>query len=63
VKPSPISTLPEKSTNLTADPQELIRIRAYELFEQRGCEHGHDTDDWIQAEKEITTVRINRAAA
>jgi hypothetical protein len=63
VTPSPISTLPDKTKNPTADPQELIRVRAYELFEQRGCEHGHDTEDWIQAEKEITTVRTNRAAA
>jgi Protein of unknown function (DUF2934) len=31
-----------------------VRVRAYELFEQRGREHGHDLDDWLQAEAEIT---------
>jgi hypothetical protein len=31
-----------------------IEVRAYELFEQRGREDGHDLDDWLQAESEIT---------
>ncbi len=30
-----------------------IELRAYELFEQRGREPGHDLDDWLQAEAEI----------
>jgi Protein of unknown function (DUF2934) len=34
-----------------------IRLRAYELFEQRGRGHGHDVDDWLQAEKELTSQR------
>ena len=29
------------------------RMRAYELFEQRGRENGHDLDDWLQAENEL----------
>ena len=29
------------------------RERAYELFEQRGRENGHDLDDWLQAENEL----------
>ena len=33
--------------------EEIVRQRAYELFEQRGCEHGHAMDDWLQAEAEI----------
>ncbi len=33
---------------------ELIRARAYCFYEARGCEHGHDVEDWIQAESEIT---------
>jgi len=36
------------------DFQELIRARAYQFYEERGREHGHDLDDWIQAECEIT---------
>lgn len=33
--------------------EEYIRVRAYELFEQRGFEHGHDVEDWLTAEAEI----------
>jgi hypothetical protein len=33
--------------------EELIRKRAYKLFEQRGYKHGHDLDDWLQAEAEV----------
>jgi len=32
---------------------DLIRKRAYELFEARGREPGHELDDWLQAEREI----------
>ncbi len=38
------------SLELTED---YIRVRAYQLFEQRGCEHGHDMEDWLIAEAEI----------
>lgn len=30
-----------------------IARRAYELFEERGCEHGHDREDWFRAEAEL----------
>jgi hypothetical protein len=32
---------------------EQIRVRAYELFEQRGRREGHDREDWVRAEAEI----------
>ena len=35
------------------DFQELIRARAYRFYEERGCEDGHDFEDWLQAESEI----------
>ena len=34
--------------------EEIIRMRAYELFEQRGYQHGYDLEDWLQAEAEVT---------
>ena len=44
--------------------EEEIRRRAYELYEERGREHGHDLDDWVRAEAEITgTVVRNLYAA
>ena len=30
-----------------------IEARAYELYLQRGCEAGHDFEDWLIAEKEL----------
>ena len=38
------------------DPTQLekqVRLRAYALYEFRGCDDGHDLDDWLQAEAEI----------
>jgi hypothetical protein len=37
----------------SADVEGEIRVRAYELFEQRGYVHGMDREDWFQAEREI----------
>lgn len=33
--------------------EEEIRIRAYELFEQRGRQEGFHDEDWAQAESEV----------
>lgn len=43
--------------------QKQIRVRAYQLYEQRGRENGHDLDDWLQAEWEETrrSARPGRA--
>jgi HSP20 family protein len=30
-----------------------ISQRAYEIFEGQGASHGHDLDDWLQAESEL----------
>ena len=32
---------------------EQVRRRAYELWEQRGRQHGKDADDWYRAESEL----------
>ena len=36
------------------EAREEIRLRAYQLYEQRGREDGHDVEDWLQAESELT---------
>jgi hypothetical protein len=33
--------------------QSRIAQRAYNLYEQRGCIHGHDFEDWLEAERQI----------
>lgn len=42
--------------------EEVIRARAYELFEQRGRTHGHAHEDWLRAEAEVRGQRANRTA-
>jgi hypothetical protein len=37
--------------------QEEIRLRAYELHIEKGCVHGRDLDDWLQAERELAAKR------
>ncbi len=36
-----------------ANGEDLVRRRAYELWEQRGRQHGRDADDWFRAESEV----------
>lgn len=43
--------------------EDRIRIRAYELYEQRGKHDAHALDDWLQAEAELTEQKGLRAAA
>lgn len=31
--------------------QELVRKKAYELYQKRGCTAGNDMADWFEAEK------------
>jgi hypothetical protein len=53
-----------EQTTLTTAPEERIRLRAYELYEQRGKGHGHDVEDWVRAESELTIkTSSGRAAA
>jgi Protein of unknown function (DUF2934) len=34
-------------------PEEVIRKRAYEFYEHRGCADGLDVGDWLAAEAEL----------
>ncbi len=36
-----------------AQTRDLVARRAYELYQRRGGAHGHDLEDWRQAEAEI----------
>src|SRR5437868_11483401 len=44
-------TLVERTRLISA----AVAHRAYELFEARGSEHGHDCEDWLRAESELLT--------
>ena len=38
---------------LVEDLEKKIERRAYELFEARGSEPGHELEDWLEAEREV----------
>jgi len=44
-------------------PADEIAQRAHEIFLARGGEHGHDLEDWLQAESELLSQRIVRRRA
>jgi Protein of unknown function (DUF2934) len=63
-----MNTHPPKKPSATAinAPQELehqIRERAYELYEARGGEDGHDEEDWLRAKEELTIKKFRTATA
>ncbi|HKV48759.1 MAG TPA: DUF2934 domain-containing protein [Candidatus Acidoferrales bacterium] len=45
------------------EPQQNIRERAYQLYEQRGRRNGYALQDWLQAEAEIAGRTKLRVAA
>jgi len=52
-----------QTTKSTSEIQEQIRRRAYELYEQRGRDDGHELDDWLRAESEVTQQKAMTVAA
>jgi hypothetical protein len=53
-------TIKPEKTESYDDIQEQVRLRAYELYEQRGREDGHDVEDWLQAELELLPPGVKR---
>jgi HSP20 family molecular chaperone IbpA len=52
-RPSLNLSNPEELRWAAQQVQLAIASRAYELFETRAREHGHDWEDWFQAESEL----------
>jgi hypothetical protein len=52
---------PETQQTDAAELQEQIRSRAYEIYEQRNRAEGHDLDDWLQAEAELTGTKTQQS--
>jgi hypothetical protein len=55
--------LPQQPDNAQGDviDRERIASRAYEIYVARGGVHGRDMDDWLEAERELTTAGSKRA--
>ncbi len=60
---TPTTPTTHQTTKYTGELQEQIRRRAYELYEQRGRDDGHETDDWLRAESEVTQQKARIVAA
>ena len=45
----------EREQLLHSTREQEIRIRAYEIYLQRGGQTGHELEDWLQAELEFTS--------
>ena len=55
---APIPEPEQRSLELTED---IIRASAYQFYEERGCEDGHDLEDWLRAETEIVGKELAAA--
>jgi len=67
-KESPVPSDPTKKppSKAVSEPEQLedqIRERAYELYESRDREDGHDLEDWLRAEEEIAREKVRSIAA
>ena len=52
-QPAPPQSEPGAPGEPTSLSPDAIASRAYEIFVQRGGEHGRDLDDWVAAEREL----------
>jgi len=48
------SATTEASTSGIRVSLDDIRVRAFHIYKQRGCNHGYDLQDWLKAERQIT---------
>jgi hypothetical protein len=56
----------KKSPTAVNESQELkekVRRRAYQLYEERLWEDGHELEDWLRAEEEILEQEVRPKAA
>jgi len=66
-KNEPVTTATDLTTKKSSQPATVadgeIARRAYDLYLARGCEHGHDVEDWLQAEHELNGAVHSTALA
>jgi hypothetical protein len=64
-----VTIAPPRRRGIPAEPQasappsaDAIAVRAYQLYLERGSEHGRDVEDWLRAERELAAPGIEAAA-
>ena len=55
----PGTALEESERLLQSTHEQEIRNRAYEIYLQRGAGSGYEVEDWLQAERDVTTQSSN----
>jgi Protein of unknown function (DUF2934) len=58
-----LRTTNANSEKSAVDLEEPIRRRAFELYERRGHEASHETEDWLQAEAEVAREKTRSLAS
>jgi len=58
---SPNASTSRKPKRVDAEIEELIRQRAYELYQKRGGVGGDPKDDWQQAKREVLSQKTKAA--
>lgn len=53
-------------TELTSIPSSApshdeIALRAHQIWLEQGCPHGHDVDNWLEAERQLVSEYANRS--
>ena len=51
----PGTAVEERERFLYSMREQEIRNRAYEIYLNRGAQPGYEVEDWLQAERELTT--------
>jgi len=51
----PGTAVAKRERLLHSTGEQEIRNRAYEIYLQRWAQPGHELEDWLQAERELTT--------
>jgi Protein of unknown function (DUF2934) len=54
---------PMRPATRPSDLEEVIRRRAFEIYEERGKVDGYALDDWLLAEAEVMTHHITHKVA
>ena len=52
-RPATAAPMAQAATSSPQVSREHVAKRAYEKWLKRGCTHGNDMQDWIEAEKEV----------
>jgi hypothetical protein len=51
----PSTAVRERERLLHSTREQEIRNHAYEIYLQRGAQPGYEVEDWLQAERELST--------